>query len=62
MKRINSVNDEIIIDNYKEILDIINKVGYFKEYNYNYFEKTNNKNISDDNLSTMNQTNDKKIF
>ena len=62
MKRINSINDEIIIDNYKEILDIINKVGYFKEYNYNYFEKTNNKNISDDNLSTMNQTNDKKIF
>ena len=63
MKRINYINDEIIIiNNYKEILDIINKVGYFKEYNYNYFEKTNNKNISDDNLSTMNQTNDKKIF
>ena len=60
--RINSINDEIVFDNYKEILDIINKVGYFKEYNYNYFENTDNKNISDDNLSTMNQTNDKKMF
>ena len=60
--RINAINDEIVFDNYKEILDIINKVGYFKEYNYNYFENKDNKNISDDNLSTMNQTNDKKMF
>ena len=60
---INSINDDIIIDNYKEILDIINKAGYFKEYNYNYCEnKNNNNNISDDNLSTMNQTNEKKML